>query len=214
MTTLSNKRQLALRLARVGTSLAAIAAAGTLLMPTAALAQAGASTLRGQAPAGSKVVATEIATGATRTTTASPDGTYVIPGLTGGTYHVTAGGKAADVTVPVASVQVLDFVTAAAAPGRGAIVITGTRATSEVHTSQVNQFVTLHDIAALPQTTRNFLEFADTVPGVQFQVDAQGRTSLRGGAQLASAVNVYIDGVSQKDLVSGGSGITGSAGNG
>jgi hypothetical protein len=203
-----------------GISVISIAAA--LSFATPAGAQTAESTLRGHAAPGVQVVATEINTGAVRQTTASADGTYVIAGLPAGSYHVTAGGRAADVVVPVASVQVQDFDTAAGATttattttsgaGNGAIVVTGTRPTAEVHTSQVNQFVTLHDIAALPQVTRNFLEFADTVPGMQFQVDANHNTSLRGGAQLASAVNVYIDGVSQKDLVGGGSGITGSAG--
>ena len=209
------KRQLA-----SGISVVAVAAA--LSFATPAAAQTAGSTLRGHAPAGQQVVATETSTGAVRTTTVSSDGTYVIAGLPAGAYHVTVGGKAADVVVPVASVQVQDFDTAEAATttatttttgaGNGAIVVTGSRPTAEVHTSQVNQFVTLHDIAVLPQVTRNFLEFADTVPGMQFQVDANHNTSLRGGAQLASAVNVYIDGVSQKDLVGGGSGITGSAG--
>jgi len=208
----SNKRKLAIRLAHLGSSLGTIAVATAIAIPTAAWAQAGTSTLRGHAAPGSTVVATEVATGATRRATVGADGTYVMPGLTAGNYHVTDGSQAADVVVPVASEQVQDFGAEAAAP-KGGIVVTGRRPTTDVHSSQVNQFVTLHDIAALPQTTRNFLEFADTVPGVQFAVDGQGNTSLRGGAQLASAVNVFIDGVSQKDLVGGGSGITGSAGN-
>ncbi|MGH9548153.1 MAG: TonB-dependent receptor plug domain-containing protein, partial [Terriglobales bacterium] len=189
----------------------AIAVASSLGVPTAAWAQTAESTLRGRAAPGSEVVATEVDTGAVRRTTTSSDGTYVIAGLQAGNYHVVGSGKSADVTVPVASVQVLDLVAATAAGG--AIVVTGTRPTAEVHTSQVNQFVTLHDIAVLPQVTRNFLEFADTVPGMQFEVNgASHNTSLRGGAQLASSVNVYIDGISQKDYIGGGSGITGSAG--
>ena len=208
------KRQLA-------SGISAVAVAAALSFATPAGAQTAESTLRGHAPAGQQVVATEINTGAVRTTTVGPDGTYVIAGLPAGSYHVTVAGRSADVVVPVASVQVQDFdttapstttTTTAAGAGNGAIVVTGTRPTAEVKSSQVNQFVTLHDIAVLPQVTRNFLEFADTVPGMQFQVDANHNTSLRGGAQLASAVNVYIDGVSQKDLVGGGSGITGSAG--
>ena len=90
-----------------------------------------------------------------------------MPGLPAGEYHVTAGGAAQDVTVPVASVQIVDFAPRAATE-RGAIVVTSRRPTVETKTSQVNQFVSLHDIASLPQTTRNFLEFADTVPGMQF----------------------------------------------
>ena len=49
--------------------------------------------------------------------------------------------------------------------------------------------------------TRNFLEFADTVPGVVFNVDAKGRTSISGGAQGKNGVNLYIDGVGQKGYV-------------
>ena len=52
--------------------------------------------------------------------------------------------------------------------------------------------------------TRNFLEFADTVPGVVFEVDAKGRTSIRGGAQNDNGVNLYIDGVGQKGYVRSG----------
>ena len=111
-----------------------------------------------------------------------------MPGLPAGNYHVTAGGQAADVVVPVASEQVQNFAPAATATAaRGAIVVTGRRPTVEMHTSQVNQYVSLHDIASLPQTTRNFLEFADTVPGMQFTLDQNHNTSIRGGAQLDSA---------------------------
>ena len=91
--------------------------------------------------------------------------------------------------------------------------MSGKRQTAEVHASQVNEIVSLHDIAALPQVTRNFLEFADTVPGMQFNVDEGHNTSIRGGAQLDSAVNVFIDGVSQKDFVGSGGG-TGGSGSG
>ena len=58
--------------------------------------------------------------------------------------------------------------------------------------------------------TRNFLEFADTVPGMVFQVDASGRTKIRGGAQNENGVNLYIDGVGQKGYVR--SGVSGQAG--
>ncbi|MEH3159491.1 MAG: TonB-dependent receptor [Sphingomonas taxi] len=200
--------------ARIGSSLAAIVAAGAVWAPSVAYAQTATSTLRGRAVAGTEVVATEVNTGSVRRTTAASDGTYVIAGLPSGSYRVTAGDRSEDVAVAVASTAVLNLdapaTTTDAQPGD--IVVRGTRPTVDVHSSAVNQFVTLHDIAVVPQTTRNFLEFADTVPGVQFNVDATGNTSLRGGAQLASAVNVYIDGVSQKDYVGGGSGITGSAG--
>lgn len=184
---------------------------GAIFVATPATAQSASSTLRGRAPAGAEIVITEVNTGAVRRTTAAADGSYVVAGLQAGTYHVTAGDQSADVVVSVASVSVvnLDTPPATATAGKD-IVVTGTRQTAEVHTSQVNQIVTLHDIAALPQATRNFLEFADTVPGMQFTVAQGGKTSLRGGAQLDSAGNIYIDGVSQKDYVGSGGGTNGS----
>jgi outer membrane receptor protein involved in Fe transport len=48
------------------------------------------------------------------------------------------------------------------------------------------------------------------VPGVVFEVDASGRTSLRGGAQNENGVNLYIDGVGQKGYVR--SGVAGQSG--
>ena len=217
--TFTKRRQLAFEMARLGTSLSTIAIVGALAIPTAAFAQTDTSTLRGHAAPGTQVVAREIATGVVRRATAGSDGSYVVTGLPAGNYHVTAAGQAVDMVIPVASEEVQNFETAAARPG--SIVVTGRRPTVDTHSSEVNQYVSLHDIASLPQTTRNFLEFADTVPGMQFNSDQSGRTSIRGGAQLDSSVNVYIDGVSQKDYVGSGggtggsgSGFTGSGGNG
>ena len=207
-----NKRTMS-SLAKFGSSLAVIAFAAALTAPVA-MAQTSNATLRGTAPAGVTITATDVDTGAVRKVTASADGTYVIAGLPSGNYHVTADKQAADVSVSVASTAVYDFGSGAAASSnsdRTVVTVTGKRPTVETRSSQVNQIVTLHDIDALPQATRNFMEFADTVPGVQFTNDNHN-TSLRGGAQLDSSVNVYIDGVDQKDFVAGGSGFAGSAG--
>lgn len=185
-----------------------------LAVAAPAQAQTSNSTLRGRAPAGATVIATEVNTGAVRRTTVSADGTYVIVGLPAGSYHITAGDAlSADVAVAVASVSVVDLEPATADADRSTIIVTGRHPTVEVRSSQVNQIVTLHDIASLPQSTRNFLEFADTVPGMQFTRDQKGNTSIRGGAQLDSAANIYIDGVSWKDYVGSGGG-TGGSGSG
>ena len=69
--------------------------------------------------------------------------------------------------------------------------------------------MTQKQIDALPQTTRNFLSFADLAPGRRFHDrQATARRKLRGGAQTSAAINVYIDGVGQKNYVLQG-GITG-----
>jgi hypothetical protein len=102
-------------LARTGSSLSAIAmaglAAGVVVAPTAAFAQTATATatLRGRAPAGAEVVATETSTGSVRRTTAGTDGTYVIAGLPSGNYQVTAGDRSAVVAVAVPSTAVLDL---------------------------------------------------------------------------------------------------------
>ena len=82
---------------------------------------------------------------------------------------------------------------------------------TEVKTSEVGAGISLHQIETTPQITRNFLEFADAIPGVSFQVDAKGNTSIRSGPLNTGATNVYIDGVGQKNYVRS-SGITGQGG--
>src|SRR5690606_14101609 len=89
-----------------------------------------------------------------------------------------------------------------------AMQVVGTRL-FETRTSEVATYVSQKQIEALPQNSRNFLGFADTVPGIV--VNRSGvdeTTSLRAGAQVSNAVNVFIDGVGQKDYVLAG-GITG-----
>src|SRR5690606_18905413 len=52
------------------------------------------------------------------------------------------------------------------------------------------------------------IAFADTVPGMVFTTEPNGNTRLRSGAQTASGINVYIDGVGQKNYTLPG-GVTG-----
>src|SRR5262249_38311259 len=101
------------------------------------------------------------------------------------------------VTLSVASTATLDL------GQTQTIVVSGTRVV-ETRTSEIGQIVSLQQIESVPQLTRNFLEFADTVPGVVFSVDQNHHTSIRGGAQNDNSVNVYIDGVGQKGYVRSG----------
>ena len=192
--------------APMGRMTVAAAVAAALMAPCAVFAQTADATLAGYTTANATVTVHNTATGLTRHGTAGGDGHYVIPGLPPGDYTVTSGtGTEQPVTLQVASTTQLDLLEQ--------VTITGTRTVhQEAITSEVGQVVSLHDIDNLPQYTRNFLEFANQVPGMQFTVDSQGNTNLRGGAQLTSNVNVSIDGVSQKDYVFGG--ITGQEGPG
>ncbi len=186
-----------------------------------ALAQSSNATLRGKAEAGAQVTAVNTATGTKRQVTANTDGSYALVGLAPGTYKVMSGGAERTVTLQVATSVNLDLAGApAAAPAGDATTLDTVRVSApplqEVKTSEVGTNVSLKQINTVPQLTRNFLEFADTVPGMQFETDqASGQSKLRGGAQKSSAINVYIDGVGQKNYVLTG-GVAGqdqSAGN-
>jgi outer membrane receptor protein involved in Fe transport len=199
-------------------TLLASAVASCLMLGTpAAFGQSAGSNLRGQvradaAPAANtEVVATNVATGAVRRTRTSADGTYVLVGLDPGTYRVRAGGVTQIVTLSVASNSRLDLEsgdaaeTGAAEPGDvDTVTVVGQRAELDVLTSEVGTTVSPRLIEQLPQATRNFLEFADTVPGMAFTTDPQGFTTLRAGASNNSASNLYIDGVGQKGYVAPG----------
>jgi len=196
----------------------ALASCLTLSMAPA-FAQSSNATLRGKAPVGAEVTAKNTATGATRRVMTNADGSYSLVGLPPGTYTVDAGpGTQQTVTLSVATSVSLDLGGTTAAPAGDATTLDTVTVVAppltEVKTSEVGTNVSLKQINTVPQLTRNFLEFADTVPGMQFTTDGSGHSDIRGGAQTTSAVNVYIDGVGQKSYLFGGvSGQQQSAGN-
>lgn len=184
--------------------------ASAAMLPTISWAQTANATLQGKAPAGVQITARNVATGAVRVTTSSGNGSYTLVGLPPGTYTISAaGGSERTVTLSVASTSTLDLTTNAPPPANAPVATLGAvnvsaSALLDTKTSEVGNTVSLHQIRTLPQVTRNFLEFADTVPGMIFTTDSQGHTSLQGGAMNTSSVNVYIDGVGQKSYVKEG----------
>ncbi len=197
--------------------LANLVAASFVVVATApgiSIAASSDATLRGHAAANAIVTAKDVATGAVRRTKADTDGSYALVGLPPGTYQVDAGaGTEHTVTLSVASTATLDLVagTNTNATNLNAVTVSAT-ALTEVKTSEVGTNVSLRQIETVPSASRNFLQYADTVPGVVFTRDgSSGNTSLRSGAQASSAINVYIDGVGQKNYVLSG-GVTGQNG--
>jgi outer membrane receptor protein involved in Fe transport len=181
-------------------SFVASALASAAAGPGTVWAQESGATLQGKTDANAEVTAKNVDTGLTRHTKAGADGAYALVGLPAGTYKVDAGpGTEQTVTLSVATTEVLDL------EKLQTVTVTGAaERLVEVKTSEIGTIVSQHEIETVPQLTRNFLEFADTVPGMAFTVDASGNTSLRGGAMNTSSVNVYVDGVGQKNYVKEG----------
>lgn len=197
---------------RVG---AALALGLALALPAAA--QIATATVRGsvtaqnEAAGGAGVVATNLVTGYSARTSAGSDGNYVLPPLPPGRYRIvaTAAGNAPTtqlITLRVGQNVSLDLaLESQLAEVQLETVVVGAR---DNRNSEVGTNVSQAQIAALPQATRNFLAFADLAPGVAFTTLGDGSTQLRAGAQPSAGVNVYIDGVGQKNYVLQG-GITG-----
>jgi outer membrane receptor protein involved in Fe transport len=210
-----NYRSPTSRKALFGTLLAG-GIASTVAIPNLGWAQTAEATVRGKAPANAEVTARNVATGAARRTKADASGNYTLVGLQAGTYRIAADGKNEQVvTLSVASITSLDLTQAAAEQVAAdasleEIIVKATRLV-ETRTSEVGNTVSQATIERTPQITRNFLEFADTVPGMVFNVNGQGKTLIQSGAQATSAINVFIDGVGQKSYVKTG-GISGQAG--
>lgn len=196
-------------------SLLSVALAGCLLAGVpVAFAQSTGATLRGQAAADTKITATNVDTGFTRSVAAGSGG-YTLPGLPPGTYRVSveSGGQTSsrDVVLRIGETVTLDADKVAGEAGGAndldTVKVVGTLLT-ETKTSEVSGYVSTRQIEVLPQASRNFLAYADIVPGVQFVKNNSGETQLRSGAQSANNINVFIDGVGQKNYVLQG-GVTG-----
>jgi outer membrane receptor protein involved in Fe transport len=202
-------------------------AVATCLLAAApnAFSQAVSATLRGHVLAGEQpvpaatVTATNTETGYSRRVQSDQEGNYLLAGMPPGTYKIEVTGPtgaiARLVTLQVGQSASLDLGLAAAQENIESVTVTATTLT-ETRTSEVATYITPAQIEALPQNSRNFLAFADIVPGVQFVTSADGSTSeIRSGAQAANGVNVFIDGVGQKNYVlrGGVSGQTLSRGN-
>lgn len=134
------------------------------------------------------------------------DGTYIFKGLAPGKYQILLQGKsdkAADILVlKVGQSAALNFeLDKPVTDTVEEIVVIGSELKSVSNGGEIGTYVSLAQINKLPQTTRNFLAFADLAPGVQFQQGQDGSTSVKSGAQSANAVNVFIDGVGQKNYV-------------
>lgn len=197
-----------------------LALVGFVAAATPAIAQNSTGIIRGtvssaDAPApNATVVATDVSSGFTARATAGATGNYALPGLRPGTYDISfdaAGVKTARrVTVGVGQAATLDVDVSPVSSGPDIVVTAGTLV--ETKTSEIGTNVTTRQIENLPQSSRNFLNFAQLAPGVRLSTNELRKTFSSGGVSedpngesLASPqVNVFIDGVSLKSNIQQG----------
>lgn len=191
------------------------AAAGTIAAATATPvhAQVSDASLRGKVTAegeaaATQVTAIEVDTGLKRSVPVRKDGSYVFASLRPGTYLLeltTEDGirRTDEFTLLVGQNAELDFDFSETdiASGTGDDIIVTANRIKTMEGGEVGVNITERLVEQLPQNNRNFLAFADLAPGVQFVTGGNGNSRIQGGAQPSSSINVFIDGVSQKDFV-------------
>lgn len=191
-----------------------IGAIGLSLAAQTAVAQIGSASVQGiiashmQPQPGIEVIAKNIDNGYTFRAVTQKDGSYSFKGLAPGHYQILLQDKAGkspealvlkvgqsvsldfEIDKPITNIDKVDEIT-----------IVGSKLQIKSSGGEIGTNVSLEQINKLPQNTRNFLAFADLAPGVQFNQGSDGSTSIKGGAQLSNAINVFIDGVGQKNYV-------------
>ncbi len=198
-----------------------ITSAVLLALAGAAHGQISTSTIKGQVTGttgtsietGLTVTAVNRANGNIYRTTTLANGAYVLTGLAPGDYEIritAAGGtvKTEVITVRVGETATLNLALAGSVTKLDTITVTSSSQRQGVRDSQVGTSVSQKLIETLPQSTRNFLSSADLAPGVAFSVDGGGNARVQSGAQNFDHINVFIDGVSQKNNILRG-GLTG-----
>jgi outer membrane receptor protein involved in Fe transport len=181
----------------------------------AAMAQTSTATIRGTVNDESgnpfptaEITATNTATGFTYRAVAGSTGDYTLSGLTPGSYRIAVVGPSyrattREVTVLVGQSLDMNFRLQPDLVVMESITVVGSTPI-EMQATEIATNVTRQQIENLPQGNRNFMNFATLAPGLRVS-DDEFRKTFAAGAQTASAVNVFIDGVSFKnDVLQGG----------
>ena len=192
---------------------------GLLFLPFSLQAQTTTGTVRGFVRdqnggpiADAEIQVTNPQTGVQRSTSSRADGSYVLPGLAPATYEVSArkigfSPQRRQITVQVGATMSADFSLQAGALELQAVAVETTPAV-EMRTSEIATNVTQQQIQQLPSNSRNFLDLAQLAPGVTVTEDrinsGAGFRTFSAGAQGANQVNLFVDGASLKNDLTGG----------
>lgn len=162
----------------------------------------------GNPVAGAEVNAISTTTGFVHTVKSSAGGQYVLGGLTPGLYNVIVAAGGSEPLQRALEVRVgqtidLDFDMAAPLAVSESITVTGSVVAVDTKATEIGTNVSPQQIEALPQSDRNFLNFAELAPGITMSTDPANKTISAAG-QPAAQTNVFIDGVSFKNDVQPG----------
>lgn len=157
--------------------------------------------------ADAEVNAVSPTTGHVHTVRSSASGGYLLAGLTPGLYNiiVAAPGREPvqrELEVRVGQTLDVDFNVAGQLTLSETITVVGTQV-ADTRATEIATNVTPQQMEALPQSDRNFLNFAELAPGITMSTDPANRTISAAG-QPAAQTNVFIDGVSFKNDVQPG----------
>ncbi|MEP6999623.1 MAG: carboxypeptidase regulatory-like domain-containing protein [bacterium] len=171
----------------------------------------GSITANGAGVGSAQISARNTESGVQRGTISRTDGFYVLAGLIPGSYDLTVrrigtGAQTRRVVVQIGATQIQDFALIDA-PVQLQRVSVQAAPTVETRTSEVATNVSEAQINKLPSASRNFLELAALAPGVSVSEDRINSTNFRtlqSGGQSANAVNLFVDGTSFKNDLTGG----------
>jgi len=159
---------------------------------------------------GATIIASNTETGVARTAGTGADGNYALIGLTPGSYAVRVTSpnhaeQSRSLRVLVGQDLDVDFRLTSAVAVTETVLVTAEQII-ETKTSEVTTHVTEEQLDNLPQSNRNFLNFATLAPGVRTNTNEfDGDKEIASGALGSSQTNVFIDGVSFKsDVLQGG----------
>ena len=166
----------------------------------------------GAAVAGAEVIARNVASGTMRSANTRENGAYALPGLSPASYDLTVrrigmGSATQRVQVGIGQSLLINFVLSSRTVQLEEVTVATGRPVIETRTSEVATNVTEQQIERLPTPSRNFLDLAALAPGVNTSEDRLNGTGFRtfqGGGQSPNAVNVFIDGTSLKNDLTGG----------
>jgi len=165
--------------------------------------------------AGAMVEAKNVATGGVRTATSNEDGSYVVAGLAPAVYdltvrHIGSAPSTRRVVVQIGATTLADFTPTTQAVEVAGVNIQAAAPTFDLKTSEVATNISTQQMQQLPTQSRNFLDFAQLAPGVQVTEDiitvgngVNTRTVSAGGGS-PNQINVFIDGASMKNDLTGG----------